>query len=244
MWSHRAVPSAHRPPALRRQLRRAAALAAAHRATRSRSSATSPTSTTRSSTRRSSRAGRSGPSRTRTRWSSTPTYRALNVLPPTYEPLATGHIPEMHELIAELIAAGHAYSAADGSGDVYFDVAVVSGVRRALRPEPRRHAPPTDGGEPDKRDYRDFALWKGVKPDEPADAVLAVAVGAGPPGLAHRVLGDGPALPRRRVRHPRRRARPDLPAPRERDRPVQGRPGCRSPATGCTTPCSISARPR
>ena len=49
-------------------------------------------------------------------------YRSLNVLPPTYEPLATGHIPEMQELIAELIERGHAYPAAGGNGDVYFDV--------------------------------------------------------------------------------------------------------------------------
>ena len=49
-------------------------------------------------------------------------YAALNVAPPTYEPLATGHIPEMIELIDALIARGHAYAAEDGSGDVYFDV--------------------------------------------------------------------------------------------------------------------------
>ncbi len=47
---------------------------------------------------------------------------AINVLPPTYEPGATGHIPEMVELITALIAKGHAYPAEDGSGDVYFDV--------------------------------------------------------------------------------------------------------------------------
>ena len=47
---------------------------------------------------------------------------ALNVQPPTYEPAATGHIPEMIELIEQLIARGHAYAAEDGSGDVYFDV--------------------------------------------------------------------------------------------------------------------------
>ncbi len=49
-------------------------------------------------------------------------YRALNVLPPTYEPRATGHITEMHSLIATLIDDGHAYVAKDNSGDVYFDV--------------------------------------------------------------------------------------------------------------------------
>ena len=49
-------------------------------------------------------------------------YAALNVAPPTYEPAATGHVPEMIELISELVAKGHAYAAEDGSGDVYFDV--------------------------------------------------------------------------------------------------------------------------
>ena len=49
-------------------------------------------------------------------------YDALNVCPPTYEPAATGHVPEMLELIAPADRAGHAYAAEDGSGDVYFDV--------------------------------------------------------------------------------------------------------------------------
>ena len=66
----------------------------------------------------------------------------------------------------------------------------------------------------------DFALWKG---GQAGRAVVAQPLGPGPPGLAHRVLGDGAPLSRRAVRHPRRRLRPDLPAPRERDRPVRGR---------------------
>ena len=49
-------------------------------------------------------------------------YEALNVARPTYEPAATGHVPEMIELIGQLIGKGHAYAAEDGSGDVYFDV--------------------------------------------------------------------------------------------------------------------------
>ena len=49
-------------------------------------------------------------------------YAALGCEPPTYEPRATGHIPEMIELIKTLIERGHAYPAADDSGDVYFDV--------------------------------------------------------------------------------------------------------------------------
>ena len=43
-------------------------------------------------------------------------YAALGIDRPTYEPRATGHVPEMHALIQELIDAGHAYPATDGSG--------------------------------------------------------------------------------------------------------------------------------
>ncbi|MFI5060657.1 MAG: cysteine--tRNA ligase, partial [Actinomycetales bacterium] len=49
-------------------------------------------------------------------------YTALGVQAPTYEPRATASIPQMQEIIARLIERGHAYAAADGSGDVYFDV--------------------------------------------------------------------------------------------------------------------------
>ena len=52
------------------------------------------------------------------------------------------------------------------------------------------------------------------------DGVLALALGTRPAGLAHRVLGDGGEVPRQRLRHPRRRRRPALPAPRERAGPV------------------------
>ena len=48
-------------------------------------------------------------------------YNALGIQPPTYEPRATASIPQMQELIARLIEVGHAYPAADDSGDVYFD---------------------------------------------------------------------------------------------------------------------------
>ena len=77
-------------------------------------------------------------------------------------------------------------------------------------------------GDDRKRDPRDFALWKRHKPDEPATASWPTPWGRGPSGLASRVLGDGDEVPRADVRHPRRRARPDLPAPRERDRAVVG----------------------
>ncbi|GGK29293.1 cysteine--tRNA ligase [Pilimelia terevasa] len=123
-------------------------------------------------------------------------YRRLGVLPPTYEPRATGHVPEMHALIAELIAAGHAYPAADGSGDVYFDVRSFPayGDLSGQRPEDMRGTP--DGPARAKRDAHDFALWKGVKPDEPGDAYWTSPWGPGRPGwhiecsaMARRYLG-------------------------------------------------------
>jgi cysteinyl-tRNA synthetase len=50
----------------------------------------------------------------------TAAYDALGVLPPSYEPRATGHIPDMVELMTRLIERGHAYAL--DTGDVYFDV--------------------------------------------------------------------------------------------------------------------------
>jgi cysteinyl-tRNA synthetase len=110
-------------------------------------------------------------------------YDALNVLPPTYEPLATGHVPEMVELISELIDRGHAYAATDGSGDVYFDVmswptyGALSG-QRVDEMEAAEDADPRG-----KRDPRDFALWKGFKKDsEPETASWPSPWGRGRPG--------------------------------------------------------------
>ncbi|MEV6811504.1 cysteine--tRNA ligase [Micromonospora sp. NPDC051296] len=109
-------------------------------------------------------------------------YRALNVLPPTYEPRATGHIPEMHELIAQLIDRGHAYPAADGSGDVYFDVRSWPAYGALSNQSPEDMQSADCAPERGKRDPRDFALWKGAKPDEPADAYWPSPWGRGRPG--------------------------------------------------------------
>jgi len=109
-------------------------------------------------------------------------YRALNVLPPTYEPRATGHIPEMHELIAELIADGHAYVADDGSGDVYFDVRSYSQYGALSGQRVDAMEPAADAPGRAKRDPVDFALWKGERPDEPADAYWPSPWGRGRPG--------------------------------------------------------------
>ena len=109
-------------------------------------------------------------------------YGQLGVLPPTYEPRATGHVPEMQELIAQLIADGHAYPAGDGSGDVYFDVGTYPeyGQLSGQRYDQMQASP--DGPDRAKRDPRDFALWKGAKVEEPVDAQWPSPWGRGRPG--------------------------------------------------------------
>jgi cysteinyl-tRNA synthetase len=109
-------------------------------------------------------------------------YADLNVLPPTYEPAATGHVPEMLELIAALIERGHAYPADDGSGDVYFDVRSWPAYGELTHQALDDMAPAEDADPRGKRDPRDFALWKGHKPDEPATASWASPWGRGRPG--------------------------------------------------------------
>jgi cysteinyl-tRNA synthetase len=109
-------------------------------------------------------------------------YARLGVLAPTYEPRATGHVPEMHELIGKLIADGHAYPARDDSGDVYFSVASFPTYGALSGQKPDSMKAPDDGPERAKRDPRDFALWKGAKADEPQEATWPSPWGRGRPG--------------------------------------------------------------
>jgi cysteinyl-tRNA synthetase len=109
-------------------------------------------------------------------------YAKLGVAEPTYEPRATGHVPEMHELIEKLIADGHAYPATDGSGDVYFAVGTFDRYGRLSGQRPDQMQPAADGPDRAKRDPRDFALWKGAKADEPVEAQWPSPWGRGRPG--------------------------------------------------------------
>ncbi len=109
-------------------------------------------------------------------------YDALNILRPTYEPRATGHVTEMVELIARLIDAGHAYPAADASGDVYFDVRSWPAYGELTHQSVADMEPAADADPRGKRDPRDFALWKGSKPGEPATASWPTPWGRGRPG--------------------------------------------------------------
>jgi cysteinyl-tRNA synthetase len=109
-------------------------------------------------------------------------YAALNVAAPTYEPAATGHIPEMVELIADLIERGHAYAAADGSGDVYFDVRTWPAYGELSGQKVDDMVAAEDADPRGKRDPRDFALWKGRKDSEPETASWPSPWGRGRPG--------------------------------------------------------------
>ena len=123
----------------------------------------------------------------------TAAYDALQCLPPTYEPRATGHITQMVALVQRLLDGGHAY--VTGEGDVWFDVRSYPdyGALTNQRPD---DVPPNDDAGAGKRDPRDFALWKSAKPDEDDSATWPTPFGRGRPGwhlecsaMARRYLG-------------------------------------------------------
>jgi cysteinyl-tRNA synthetase len=99
----------------------------------------------------------------------TPAYHAdmaaLNVLPPTVEPFATAHLPQMLAMIETLIAKGHAYEV---EGHVLFHVPSFPAYGRLSR---RTREEMIDGARvevaPYKRDPADFVLWKPSTPDQP-----------------------------------------------------------------------------
>lgn len=127
----------------------------------------------------------------------TAAYSAIGILPPTYEPRATASIPQMQELITTLIDRGHAYASPDGSGDVYFDVRSWSEYGALTHQSLDAMEAAADADPRGKRNPQDFALWKGAKPDEPADATWSSPWGDGRPGwhiecsaMAKRYLGS------------------------------------------------------
>ena len=73
---------------------------------------------------------------------------ALNVLPPSIEPHASGHIIEQIELVEEILKNGYAY---ESEGSVYFDV--------------EKYNKDHNYGQSEKRNPADFALWKCAQPE-------------------------------------------------------------------------------
>ena len=109
-------------------------------------------------------------------------YAAMAILPPTYEPRTSGHIPQCQLLIQRLIDRGHAYAATDGSGDVYFEVGSWRDYGSLTRQEPDAVLGMDESPSTAKRGRRDFALWKGTKVGEPDSASWPSPWGAGRPG--------------------------------------------------------------
>jgi cysteinyl-tRNA synthetase len=124
-------------------------------------------------------------------------YEALGVLPPTYEPRATQHMPQMVDLMERLVERGHAY--ATGPGNVWFDVRSWPdyGSLTRQRLDDLNPEATDDAAAGEKKDPHDFALWKAPRPDEPATASWDSPYGRGRPGwhlecsaMAQRYLGD------------------------------------------------------
>ena len=122
----------------------------------------------------------------------TDAYDALNVMPPTYEPRATGHITQMIQLMEKLIENGSAY--APGNGDVYLEVRKLKEYLSLSNQKLDDLLPSEDADLEFKKDPRDFALWKAAKKGEPS---WPTPWGDGRPGwhlecsaMAHAYLGE------------------------------------------------------
>lgn len=93
--------------------------------------------------------------------------RALNVLPPSIEPHATGHIIEQEQLVSQILANGYAY---ESNGSVYFDIEKYNqdhhyGVLSGRSLENVINESRTLAGVGEKRHQADFALWKKATPE-------------------------------------------------------------------------------
>lgn len=92
---------------------------------------------------------------------------ALNVLPPSIEPHATGHIIEQEELVKQILKNGFAY---ESNGSVYFDVHKYNekyryGVLSGRNLDDVKDASRALDGVGEKRNQADFALWKKAQPE-------------------------------------------------------------------------------
>lgn len=92
---------------------------------------------------------------------------ALNVLPPSIEPHASGHIIEQIELVKKIIDNGFAY---ESEGSVYFDVEKYNkqhryGILSGRNIEDMLNTTRVLDGQDEKRNPVDFALWKKAQPE-------------------------------------------------------------------------------
>ena len=92
---------------------------------------------------------------------------ALNVLPPSIEPHATGHIIEQEELVKQIIDNGFAY---ESNGSIYFDIEAYNkkhkyGILSGRTLENIKDASRELDGVGEKHHQADFALWKKAQPE-------------------------------------------------------------------------------
>lgn len=92
---------------------------------------------------------------------------ALNVLPPSIEPLASGHIIEQIGLVKEILKNGYAY---ESKGSVYFDVAKYNkdhhyGKLSGRNLDDVLNTTRELDGQDEKHNPADFALWKCAQPE-------------------------------------------------------------------------------
>ncbi len=93
--------------------------------------------------------------------------KAFNILPPSIEPTATGHIIEQIELVKLILEKGYAYEV---DGSIYFDVEKYSktadyGILNGRNLEDLLANTRTLGGQDEKHGKLDFALWIKAKPE-------------------------------------------------------------------------------
>ncbi len=91
----------------------------------------------------------------------------LNVLPPSIEPVASGHIIEQIEAIKKIIGSGFAY---EKNGSVYFDVEAYAlkhayGILSGRKIEDLYTNTRDLDGQSEKKSGLDFALWKSAQPE-------------------------------------------------------------------------------
>ena len=91
----------------------------------------------------------------------------LNVLPPSIEPHASGHIIEQIEYIKKILDAGYAY---ESNGSIYFDVPKYNrdhnyGKLSGRNIEELLSETRSLDGQQEKRNPADFALWKKAQPE-------------------------------------------------------------------------------
>lgn len=92
---------------------------------------------------------------------------ALNVLPPSIEPHATGHIIEQQQLVRQILDNGYAY---ESNGSVYFDTEKYNkdhkyGILSGRNLDDVINASRELDGVGEKRRQADFALWKRAQPE-------------------------------------------------------------------------------